>query len=99
MQNRGIGLGSPPIGSEGFEHPSARPRRCTTKLTVYYNGHMEVQTKTKTLLIWRFKHVQTYPGGRKQTVTKGQSHAFNFWDSRSGPVESFRLPCLILETF
>ena len=27
MQNRGIGIGSSPIGNEGFAHPSARPRR------------------------------------------------------------------------
>ena len=32
MQNKGIGIGSSPIGNEGFAHPSARPRRSKTKL-------------------------------------------------------------------
>ena len=34
MQNRGIGIGSSPIGNEGFAHPSARQRRRKTKLVL-----------------------------------------------------------------
>ena len=36
MQNRGIGIGSSPIGNEGFSHPSARPRRSKIKLVLQY---------------------------------------------------------------
>ena len=36
MQNRGIGIGSSPIGNEGFSHPSARTRRSKIKLVLQY---------------------------------------------------------------
>jgi len=34
MQNRRLGIGLSPIGSEGFAHPSARPKRSKTKLVL-----------------------------------------------------------------
>ena len=34
MQSRGIGIGSSPVGSEGFAHTAARPRRSKTKLVL-----------------------------------------------------------------
>ena len=35
MEKRGIGVGSSPIGDEGFAHPSARLRRSKTKIGFY----------------------------------------------------------------
>jgi hypothetical protein len=35
MQNRSIGIGSTPIGNEGFAHPSARLRGSKTKLVLH----------------------------------------------------------------
>ena len=65
----GIGLGSSPIGNEGFAHPSARSRRSKTKLVlqiilsvtrvyIYIYTYIHTYTCTKEYIDWmkQWKH-------------------------------------------
>ena len=60
MQNRGIGIGSSPIGNEGFSHPSARPRRSKIKLVLQYITKKNRLLDIKRPETWYGKNLQNY---------------------------------------